>query len=167
MHMLIVDTEDHSGNFEREMVAFATGCSGDCGVGDFLAKESRDKMTHYAWWEKHMVMQEDKTYGADMMRPASIYPTPGWFNNGSGYHFRADSDEAETIEGRYPAYMSVKMVVDEVPPAEVWDEFQERVIDYCERVYVQNAPHWKTQKPITLTGVRIESAPNAKSRHRM
>jgi len=161
MHQLIVDTENYSGNFEREMVAYATGCYGDCGVGDTEADMAREKLKHYAWWEENMVEQEDEDYGAEMMRPASICPTPGWFNNGRGYHFRADSEEAETIEGRYPAYLSVKMVVKQLPPQEVWDEFQERVIEFCEQYYPTMCSY-KTEQPIVLTGVRQENAPTAK-----
>lgn len=158
MHQLIVDTENYSGNFERQLVAFATGCFGDCGVGDTEAQLARQQMTHYAWWEENMIEQEDEDHGADCMRPASICPTPGWFNNGMGYNFRADSDEAETIEGRYPAYLSVKMVVEQLPPQEVWDEFQERLIEFCEQYY----PVMHSYSTITLTGVRHESAPSSK-----
>ncbi len=164
MHLLIVDTENYSGNFERQLVAFATGCFGDCGVGDTEAQLARQQMTHYAWWEENIIEQEDEDHGADCMRPASICPTPGWLNNGMGYHFRADSDEAETIEGRYPAYLSVKMVVEQLPPQEVWDEFQERVIEFCETYFLT---HWSnsTKQPITLTGVRQENAPSSKRKH--
>ena len=46
MHFLIVDTENYAGNFERELVAYATGCYGDCGVGDGEAEDAREDMTH-------------------------------------------------------------------------------------------------------------------------
>lgn len=164
MHLLIVDTENYSGNFERQLVAFATGCYGDCGVGDTESQLAREEMTHYAWWEDNMIEQEDEDHGADCMRPASICPTPGWFNNGMGYHFRADSDEAETIQARYPAYLSVKMVVEQLPPQDVWEEFQERVIEFCEHYY-PSMRSYKTEQPITLTGVRHESAPSSKRKH--
>lgn len=166
MHLLIVDTENYSGNFERQMVAFATGCYGDCGVGDTEAELAREDMQHYSWWEDNMVMQEDDEYGADVMRPASIHPTPGWFNNGRGYHFRGDSDEADTITERYPAYLSVKMVVEQLPPQEVWEEFQERVIEFCEHYY-PTMRSYKTEAPIVLTGVRQEDVPATQSRHGM
>lgn len=159
MHRLIVDTEDYSGNFEREMVAYATGCYGDCGVGDYLAEQAQEKMKHYAWWEKHMVNQPDEDTGEDCMRPADIWPTPGWVNNGYGLHLREDSEEAEALTTCYPAYQSVVMVVDELPPQEVWEEFQERVIEFCEKVYPAEAPSYKKQHPITLTGVRQEAIP--------
>ena len=164
MYHLIVDTENYSGSFERELVAYATGCFGECGVGDCLAEESRDEMTHHAWWEKHMVMQEDDEYGADMMRPASIHPTPGWVNNGRGWCVPAHSPEAQDFERTYPAYLSVKMVVDELPPKDVWEEFQERVIEFCETYFLT---HWSnsTKQPITLTGVRQESAPTPKRKN--
>lgn len=166
MHLLIVDTENYSGNFERQMVAYATGRSGDCGVGDEEAEVARNEMKHHDWWEENMVMQEDDEHGDEVMRPASICPTPGWFNNGTGYHFRADSDEADTIKGRYPAYLSVKMVVEQLPPEDVWEEFQERVIEFCENYY-PTMRSYKTEAPITLTGVRQEEVPTAKSRHSM
>ena len=166
MHLLIVDTENYSGNFERELVAYATGCYGDCSVGETEAEDAREEMAHYAWWEQHMVMQEDEEYGAEMMRPASIYPTPGWVNNGRGWCAPADSPEAQDFEHRCPAYLSVKMVVDELPPQEVWDEFQERVIDFCETYFLT---HWSnsTKQPITLTGVRQEKVASPKQRRRV
>lgn len=166
MHFLIVDTENYAGNFERELVAYATGCYGDCGVGDGEAEDARAKMKHYAWWEQHMVMQEDDEHGADMMRPVSLHPTPDWVNNGRGWCARADSVEAENFERTYPAYLSVKMVVDQLPPTEVWEEFQERVIDFCETYYLT---HWSNsaKQPITLTGVRQEAAPASKLKQRV
>lgn len=164
MYMIYVDTEDHAGNFERELVAYATGCYGDCGVGDGEAEDAREEMTHYAWWEQHMVMQEDDEYGAEMMRPAAIHPTPGWVNNGRGWCVPASSPEAQDFERTYPAYLSVKMVVDQLPPKDVWEEFQERVIEFCETYFLT---HWSNsaKKPITLTGVRQESAPTSKRKN--
>lgn len=161
MHLLIVDTENHAGNFEREMVAYATGCYGDCGVGDGEAQDAREEMTHYSWWEQHMVMQEDEEYGAEMMRPAAIHPTPGWVNNGRGWCVPENSPEAQDFERTYPAYLSVKMVVKQLPPQDVWDEFQERVIEFCEQYYPTMCSY-KTEQPIVLTGVRQESAPTSK-----
>ena len=103
MYHLYVDTENYSGNFEREMAAFATGQIGDCGVGQSFAETAQKEMTHAAWWEEHIVQQEDEK-GSEFYRPVEISPTPGWYNNGRGLHFIADSEEAEQYDARCPAY---------------------------------------------------------------
>lgn len=52
----------------------------------------------------------------------------------------------------------MSVAVRNLPPPEVWEEFQERVIDFCERVYAQTAPTWNPHRSaIGLTGVRTAS----------
>lgn len=96
--MLIIDTEQYSGNFEREMCAYITGQIGECGVGDNVAEKYSEKIKHLDWWEEHIVSErDDSEYGCH--RPASIWPTPGWFNNGTGGHFKdTPENEKEAIE---------------------------------------------------------------------
>ncbi len=86
----IIDTEDYAGNFERELCAYLTGCIGDCGVGQDMAELFCEE-TGLEPFEN--VMQEADDHGC--MRPASAYPTPGWFNHGFGGHFREGDEVAE------------------------------------------------------------------------
>lgn len=158
MYMIYVDTEDYSGNFERELVAFATGCSHEYDHGGIekIANTARSQMTFGDWWRYHI----EEHSGDDEDDPpcyANIAPTPGWFNNGMGGHFKIGDPGVDVGGHHYPAYQSVSIAVDELPPADVWNEFQERVIEFCERFYVENPPAYNPHRtPITLTGVRQE-----------
>lgn len=93
-HILVIDTEQYAGNFEREMCAYITGQTGQCGVGEGYALEYEDNMSHLQWWNNHIVqMPDDEEYST--LRPCAIWATPGWFNNGMGEHYR-DTPENET-----------------------------------------------------------------------
>jgi hypothetical protein len=84
---IVVDTESYAGNFEREMCAFVTGQIGECGVGEDIAEEEAGSIRHLDWWRDHVVPEPDDN---GCRRPASIWPTPGWFNNGLGGNYRDD-----------------------------------------------------------------------------
>lgn len=86
-NVLVIDTEQYSGNFEREMCAYITGQFGDCGVGREFAEQYSSEIKHLSWWEDHICAEEDDE-GYGCYRPAAIWATPGWFNNGMGGHFK-------------------------------------------------------------------------------
>ena len=92
---IIIDTEEYSGNFERELCAFLTGHIGDCEVGDEFQHENPlfDSVIS--------VPDEHGCY-----RPCEIYPTTGWFNNGVGGMFKegAEGVEEQALE-HYKKYM--------------------------------------------------------------
>lgn len=93
--IVVVDTEEYSGNFEREMVAWMTGQIGECGVGSRIIEASRLDMSASlrSFCDHHIVrLPDDREYPC--RRPASIWPTPGWFNDGSGNLHRDDADLA-------------------------------------------------------------------------
>lgn len=81
---IIIDTEEYSGNFERELCAFLTGHVGDCRVGDEFEHKNPlfDSVIS--------VPDENGCY-----RPCEIYPTEGWFNNGVGKHFKNGSEGSD------------------------------------------------------------------------
>jgi CRISPR-associated protein Cas6 len=95
-YLFVVDTEQYAGNFERSMVAWITGHTGDCGVGKGDARRAREELPAdvQGWFEDH-VMSEPDEQGCH--RPAAIWPTPGWFNNGLGGHFRDEAPEREVL----------------------------------------------------------------------
>ena len=116
----VIDTENYAGNFERQMCAYITGETGDCGVGreeaDLFQEDEREgKDEDYEPFDLDLVGSEPDDHGC--FRPVKIYATPGWFNNGTGGHYResepgvmerAQSDYvasvrayAETIRLRY------------------------------------------------------------------
>ena len=99
--MVVIDTENYAGNFERQMCAFVTGRIGECGVGDVIAREAAPDIRNMGWWKTHSVMVADEK---GCSRPVSIWPTSGWFNNGMGGHFRDNPDNyAEAREQAFQA----------------------------------------------------------------
>lgn len=85
-YLVIAHTNAYSGNFERQSIAYATGQFGMCGVGSDEARDARQTIDAdiLAWWDNNAVHVKNNSNCA---RPASIYPTPGFFNNGYGGNF--------------------------------------------------------------------------------
>lgn len=90
--IFVIDTDQYAGNFERELTAYITGMSGDCGVGDemfpYYVSETGDKNR-----EKFEDLLEFRSDEHGCHRPCAIYSTPGWFNHGMGGHFRVGQEE--------------------------------------------------------------------------
>jgi hypothetical protein len=157
---IVIDTEEYSGNFERDMVAFITGQVGECGVGQDNADRAQDELEphHLYWFQEHVEPTADD-HG--VLRPASIAPTPGWYNNGRGKHLR-DSEECEDLYMgvRHPAYQSVEFVVSEWPPDEIMGVILDRARFFCEHfseVSRIGGRIGEDCKPLTLTGIRLEN----------
>lgn len=99
--LFVIDTEDYSGNFERELCAYITGRVGECGVGDDMAKLFQKEVKDMGEEPFEHVMWEPDEHGCH--RPASIYPTPGWFNDGMGGAYQPGGEEAALIAYRKAA----------------------------------------------------------------
>src|ERR1700723_2670348 len=93
-YIFVIDTEQYSGKFERELCAWITGQVGECGVGITLAEYVPRHV--YELFEEALVHRPDDHGCA---RPCEVWETPGWYNDGKGNHFRG--------EGKYTAYLSV------------------------------------------------------------
>lgn len=96
----VIDTDRYSGNFERQMCAYITGQIGECGVGDEIAKHANKELEALGGKDlasdfESLIISEPDEHGC--WRPAKIYPTEGWHNNGMGFHYR-DGEEEEAIE---------------------------------------------------------------------
>lgn len=94
----IVDTNEYSGNFEREMCAFMTGHIGDCGVGEKEAEEYKEIYEPLIGVE-----QIEDEHHHDVYRPVAIITTPNVWNNGLGFHF-VDGQEEEALRA-YQKYV--------------------------------------------------------------
>jgi hypothetical protein len=89
-YVYIIDTTEYAGNFEREMCAYITGMTGDCGVGrEFAEMYSQDTGEDESKFYEFVEQRADDN---GCMRPCSIHPTPGWFNHGMGEHFKIGED---------------------------------------------------------------------------
>jgi len=96
--LLVIDTEQYSGNFERELCAFITGQIGDCGVGSDEGEKAELKVPELVkWFDNHIELKPDE-HGC--YRPVSIRATPGWFCDGLGGEWRHGHDKQE-IKDRY------------------------------------------------------------------
>jgi hypothetical protein len=125
--VIAIDTDDYSGNFEREMCAFITGVVGDCNVGleQTLRAEEELGSTVHEWFQDHLVHEPDDS---DCCRPASIWQPPQWH--------------------------SVAIFVDVVPPKEIMDVIIERAKMFAEERPDRRS--WQPeQRTLKLSGVRI------------
>ena len=107
-YLFVIDTDQYTGNFERELCAYITGQVGECGVGQIIVdKIEKDlELDYVKYIHTHILLKPDEHGCA---RPVSIYPTPGWINDGMGNCRQSNEDG-------WPAYMSVAIFfVDEIP----------------------------------------------------
>ena len=88
----IIDTDEYAGNFEREMCAWITGTTGDCGVGHRLADEYDRRI------ETVQIADE-----YDCERPVRVHPTPGYYNNGLGFAYKDGEEDLALQEHKKSA----------------------------------------------------------------
>lgn len=100
--IFIIDTDEYSGNFERDMCAYITGHIGQCGVGEEYAQMFTDK---YGDFEDSLFFEkiEDRPDDNGCFRPCSIYPTIDRFNDGIGGHYSVN-DKWDDVVTRYREY---------------------------------------------------------------
>lgn len=89
VYTLIINTDHYSGNFERQICAYATGELGECGVGDAeaLAFKQDPAALKFNFSKAIISLADDR----GCKRPATIHPTEGWYNNGMGGHFKEEA----------------------------------------------------------------------------
>lgn len=174
MFIFVVDTEQYSGNFERDLCGYITGTVGDCEVGDDMAAIFKEE-TGYVDESPFHVAQVPDEHGC--CRPCKIWPTPGWFNNGMGGHYQEGQDqENQALEDRnkryqeeaeknpkagwnercqnpltkHPAYLSVAIFFMEKPS----DDLIEMMIDRAKE-FASKLPTKFFKGPFTITGFRL------------
>jgi hypothetical protein len=79
-YALIIDTDQYSGNFEREMASYCTGLEFPRGEEYIM-----DDIQHADWWEEHVYLYSADS--DDYPEGCSIWQTPGFYNNGMGWHY--------------------------------------------------------------------------------
>lgn len=103
-YVFIIDTDQYAGNFERQMVGYITGQYGECEVGE---EEAQLFWDHF---DGDDTLVQNLRFGSTIFdgvtpfpdehgcnRPATIWPTPHWFNDGMGGHYQ-DGQEKEAQE---------------------------------------------------------------------
>ena len=87
----VIDTNEYSGNFERELCAYITGHVGECEVGEEYAD------MYLSEFGTALVGVQYKSDEYNCLRPVEIYPTPNKWNNGVGEHFE-NGQEGEALK---------------------------------------------------------------------
>ena len=158
---VIVDTNSYSGNFERELYAFVTGFVGNYYPGgcEELAEEGDlvGKYPAVAEWINDFRAEFPSDDRDDLNEGyVKIWPTPGRYNDGQGKHFDIEKDSPKP---QYPAYESVAMFFDEVPPVDVVRAIVEQVKLYSsiKRDFVWKGTSFKIKKiKVVEFKVRVE-----------
>lgn len=138
---LVVDTNSYAGNFERILCAYATGQTGECGVGVDYSQCFSEQIAHIEWWNKHIVKRSEGRHESPCKRPTTIY----W-------------------NGKQGGYKSVAIYVKKMPPEEVLIEFAERVKEFCNnrdllKATVHNMDIKLPNKAMLLSLMGLESKP--------
>jgi len=103
-YMVVVDTDKYAGNFEREMGAFITGEIGECLVGEESQEVAlRELDPDVKKWFGINTAQVPDEHGC--LRPVVIWPTPGWFNDGTGNGWRDGANEKEVRQKKIESAM--------------------------------------------------------------
>lgn len=149
MTILVIDTNMYAGNFEREMVAFMTGQVGECGVGGKAAAAFQDQFPDKDFEDLVVSVPDER----GCCRPASIYPSPYYWNDGLGHEYpnsispeenpeivKTYNEEArkhklkeltaETMR-KYPGYSSVACFLDEMPDEETLSFLINRALEFA------------------------------------
>lgn len=146
-YIFIIDTTEYSGNFERELTAWCTGQIGECGAGgeEAAAFEKEVDPNLLKYFEDSVVQWPDD-HGC--CRPATIQPTPGFWNDGMGDHWADDMWGSEEVLAKWeakkkergyshigdisrcPAYQSVGILFDKMPSQEILDSMMQRSLSF-------------------------------------
>ncbi len=158
--LFVIDTEQYSGNFEREMGAYLTGVLGPYfpgGSEDFAElyfNETGDKKGRSRF---KVLLGEHEYDGEHEPDYVAIWPTPGWWNNGSGKHYR--DEDFEKVQAtrkkpvvKYTAYQSVALIFVSRPTDEQLDLLDKRARAFPE---AHRADRGLRKASITVTGTRL------------
>jgi len=89
-YAIVIDTDQYAGNFEREATAYATGCVGECEVGDNMAEDFHSDYSDMDFSEK--IRMESDDHGCH--RPVQIVENEEGICNSFAILF----DERPTVE---------------------------------------------------------------------
>lgn len=148
-YIFIIDTEDYAGNFERDLCAWMTGMTGECGVGKTFARDV--PVTVSSLFEDILDHRPDD-HG--IRRPCSIWPTPGWVQDGNGNEYRIRIGSKKKT---YPAHMSVAIFFDQRPTTMMRRVLLERARTFNDALKksIEKNPHLAFTFPLKITGFRL------------
>lgn len=134
-YLFIIDTDSYAGSFERPLCAACTGQIGECGVGSQRAEDFEKEYPEECSGFHKIIDSQPDDHGC--CRPVTIYPTPGYWNDGLGNeypdsewghqhtidtyrdsivsHRATHLDPKTAMPGRHPSYQSVAILFHERP----------------------------------------------------
>lgn len=125
-YSVIIDTNEYSGNFERELTAYTTGHHTEY-AGEEEAKDYQNFVDANPEFSELFQSNIRFEYDEGGGNYCCIYPTPGRVNDGKGNHY----DEIDyTGEHKYPAYESVEIFFYWEPTPIEMRIIEDRAIEY-------------------------------------
>lgn len=144
IYIFVVDTDEYAGSFERDLCTYCTGIVPQYAADYFEDIAVQFKKEYPEWVDyfdkkiAEIVLEEERE-----AVPASIFPTPGYFNDGLGHVYKESEKGSDYIienynkifnklrpaipntgPGEYPAYNSVAIYFSD----ELSDEAKEFLI---------------------------------------
>lgn len=146
MYIFVIDTNYYAGNFAERLIAYCTGLyDEESGVGEEEAEsfEHSEDISFCSVLQLSSMHNPGFKYGA-------IRPTPGYFNNGLGKHYRDDEEMLAKQEFRemrekykkspidkplekFPAYGSVIFYMSRFPTEEEVRIIKKRSKEFFEK----------------------------------
>ncbi len=121
-YLFVVDTNAYAGSFEREMCAYITGQTGECGVGQEQAELAKQEIPDVVAQLEKLIESIPDEHGC--YRPVSIFPNPRYGNDGNGNHALLTDDNREQFP--WPAYNSVAICFHSIPDSGLLVVMKER-----------------------------------------
>jgi len=128
-YLFVVDTDSYAGNFEREMCAYITGQTGECGVGEENTELAKQEIPDVVAQLEDLVEWVLDEHGC--ARPVAIFPNPRYGNDGNGNHALLSDENKEQFP--WPAYNSVAIFFHSIPDSGLLDVMKERARDIATR----------------------------------
>lgn len=173
-YLVIVDTDSYAGMFERQLCAYMTGQTGECGRGENTAEIAKKELGKWNEWFDMNTCQLPDDHG--VCRPVKLESTPGWFNDGMGGHYKNGtdpeivkkqfekacdeteydiSDIKEKGPGNHPCYQSIAIAFSEKPPYELRKILIDRAKHFSQNVESLGGTMGKWMSNFTVTDVRF------------
>jgi len=104
-YIFVIDTEQYAGYFERELCAWCTGRKEEYFHEWTLGYADECVKLKPVQWFDDLLNNSYRHPDAEHDTIVHIEPTPGWWNDGMGKHYR--DGEGPDKKDKYPAYLSV------------------------------------------------------------
>jgi len=152
-YLFVIDTNEYSGNFNRELAGYVTGNWDQETHGGDEAEIARKELTEAQsdYLRNHNEAQTRAVDDGHAHVNHVIHPTPGWWNDGRGLHFKGKPPKGKQA---HPAYQSVAIFFNGMPLAPMVQVMMERAKAFCKYMAGHKEP-WKKKTNLKILGFRI------------